>query len=100
MVQNVYVIPLGHSHSNRTSRMSTAYFAFTPPSSCSISGPGATRFMEHLVPSSMKALTPPENAQSFGEVADGPFLSSLSLMLNRDGGIIDDLMITRQGEER
>lgn len=28
----------------------------------------------------------------------GPYKSSLSLLLNKDGGIIDDLVVTRQGE--
>lgn len=67
----------------------------------SISGPGATQFMERLVPSSMKALTPPgDPAHALDGLVEGPFLSSLSVMLNKDGGIIDDLMVTRQGEER
>lgn len=57
--------------------------------------------MEHLVPSSLKNLTPPgDPAHALDGLVEGPFLSSLSVMLNKDGGIIDDLMITRQGEER
>ncbi|KAK9894974.1 glycine cleavage system T protein [Cystobasidium minutum MCA 4210] len=65
-----------------------------------ISGPGATRFMEHLVPSSLKNLTPPgDPAHALDGLVEGPYLSSLSVMLNKNGGIIDDLMVTRQGDE-
>ncbi|CAD6583786.1 MAG: Aminomethyltransferase, mitochondrial, partial [Cyphobasidiales sp. Tagirdzhanova-0007] len=66
-----------------------------------VSGPGATRFLSHLLPSSLSALQAKDtDTKRFDpRTAEGPFLSSLTLLLNKEGGIIDDLMLTRQGKE-
>lgn len=54
--------------------------------------------MEHLVPASLESLRHPTPG-AFGDSEQGPFLGSLSVLLNKDGGIIDDLIVTRQGED-
>ncbi|GAA5847082.1 hypothetical protein JCM9279_002681 [Rhodotorula babjevae] len=56
-------------------------------------GPGALPFLSHLLPSSLSSLPLP------GEDAHRPFGSTLSVLLNEEGGIIDDCMITRWGEQ-
>ena len=55
-----------------------------------IHGTGATDFLSWLTPSSVAGL----------EHSDNRFSSTLSIMLNEHGGIIDDQMITRQGQDR
>ncbi|KAG0151894.1 hypothetical protein CROQUDRAFT_403176 [Cronartium quercuum f. sp. fusiforme G11] len=50
-----------------------------------ITGPGATDFLSRLLPSSLSSLK--------------PYTSTLSVMLNADGGIIDDCMLTRWAEQ-
>ena len=68
---------------------------------CRISGAGATRFLEHLLPASVEGLAfRDESAFKSTQGVEGPFLSSLSVMLNENGGIIDDLMLTRRGDEK
>lgn len=47
----------------------------------SVEGSTATEFMEHLVPSSLSSLE--------------PFSSTLSVILNEEGGIIDDTVICK-----
>ncbi|GAA5939998.1 hypothetical protein JCM3775_003250 [Rhodotorula graminis] len=56
-------------------------------------GPGALPFLSHLLPASLSSLPLP------GEDAHRPFGSTLSVLLNDEGGIIDDCMITRWGEQ-
>lgn len=55
--------------------------------------------MNRLVPTSLDSLISSETDKKFSEKVQGPYLSSLSLLLNDKGGIIDDLIVTRQGEE-
>ncbi|GAA5853634.1 hypothetical protein JCM8547_007392 [Rhodosporidiobolus lusitaniae] len=55
-------------------------------------GPGALAFLSHLLPASLSSLPVPKSkTESFG--------STLSVLLNEEGGIIDDCMITRWGED-
>ncbi|BGP50819.1 Aminomethyltransferase, mitochondrial [Rhodotorula kratochvilovae] len=56
-------------------------------------GPGALPFLSHLLPASLSSLPLP------GEDAHRPFGSTLSVLLNEEGGILDDCMITRWGQE-
>lgn len=59
-----------------------------PQCSCSphsIRGPSALAFLERLTPSSLHALA--------------PFASTLSVLLNEHGGIIDDLVITKHSNQ-
>ena len=51
----------------------------------SIRGPGATPFLEHLTPSSLSSLS--------------PFSSTLSVLLNPEGGIIDDTVICKHSPD-
>lgn len=48
-------------------------------------GPGATAFLEKLTPSCLSSLK--------------PYTSTLSVLLNEDGGIIDDMIITKHAED-
>jgi aminomethyltransferase len=52
-------------------------------------GKTATAFLAHLTPSSVASL-------AYGDRSS----ATLSVLLNENGGIIDDLMITRQGEDK
>ncbi|KAM0791870.1 hypothetical protein ACM66B_004126 [Microbotryomycetes sp. NB124-2] len=54
-------------------------------------GPGAANFLAHLLPASLDAL----NSDNNGQIKK----SSLSVLLNDEGGIIDDCMVTRWGPE-
>ncbi|GAA5964049.1 hypothetical protein JCM8115_000883 [Rhodotorula mucilaginosa] len=56
-------------------------------------GPGALAFLSHLLPASLSNLPVP------GTEAHRPFGSTLSVLLNEEGGILDDCMITRWGED-
>lgn len=59
--------------------------------------------MEYLLPASLDSLLLGESSNSdFKNTSsvEGPFLSSLSVMLNENGGIIDDLLVTRQGQDK
>ncbi|TNY20415.1 hypothetical protein DMC30DRAFT_416973 [Rhodotorula diobovata] len=56
-------------------------------------GAGALSFLSHLLPASLASLPLP------GEDAHRPFGSTLSVLLNEEGGILDDCMITRWGEQ-
>ncbi|VVT43732.1 uncharacterized protein SAPINGB_P000120 [Magnusiomyces paraingens] len=49
------------------------------------SGPGTTEFLEKITPSDLKALA--------------PFSSTLSVILNKNGGVVDDTIITKHGED-
>lgn len=60
----------------------------------SFKGTGALAFLSYLLPASLATLPVP------GEDAHRPFGSTLSVLLNEQGGILDDCMITRWGEER
>ena len=51
----------------------------------SFRGPTATAFLEWLTPSSLKALA--------------PYSSTLSVLLNEHGGIIDDTVITKHADD-
>lgn len=86
MVQSVYVLLL------------PLYMSLLTCFEVSISGEGATKFVQHLIPASTESLRHPTPG-SFGDAEQGPFLSSLSVLLNEKGGILDDLIVTRQGEE-
>ncbi|KAH9852002.1 glycine cleavage system T protein [Lenzites betulinus] len=48
-------------------------------------GPSATAFLEHLTPSTLRTLS--------------PYSSTLSVLLNEQGGIIDDTIITKHAED-
>ncbi|GAA5901031.1 hypothetical protein JCM6882_006006 [Rhodosporidiobolus microsporus] len=55
-------------------------------------GPGALAFLSHLLPASLSSLPIPKaQNEAFG--------STLSVVLNEEGGIIDDCMITGWGDE-
>ncbi|GAA5821731.1 hypothetical protein JCM11251_000994 [Rhodosporidiobolus azoricus] len=55
-------------------------------------GPGALAFLSYLLPASLSSLpTPKAQNEAFG--------STLSVLLNEEGGIIDDCMITGWGDE-
>ncbi len=74
MVQSKYVAePSTHVPSQRR----------TPP--CSFRGASATEFLEWLTPSSLSTLA--------------PYASTLSVLLNEKGGIIDDMMITKHSSD-
>lgn len=60
----------------------------------SFTGPGALAFLSHLLPASLSTLPVP------GEDAHRPFGSTLSVLLNEQGGILDDCMITRWAQDR
>ncbi|CAN6674414.1 aminomethyltransferase, mitochondrial [Trichomonascus vanleenenianus] len=49
------------------------------------SGPGATKLLEKLTPGDLQGLQ--------------PFTSTLSVLLNEKGGIIDDTIVTKHGED-
>lgn len=55
-----------------------------------ITGKGATDFLNWITPTSINALAHEDNK----------YFSTLSVLLNPSGGILDDLMITRQGAEQ
>ncbi|KAM0748525.1 glycine cleavage system T protein [Meredithblackwellia eburnea MCA 4105] len=55
-------------------------------------GPGAHAFLSNLLPASLASLPSPKSASE-------PYGSTLSVLLNPEGGIIDDCMITRWGDE-
>lgn len=48
-------------------------------------GPGTTEFLETITPSDLKSLK--------------PFSSTLSVLLNKDGGIVDDTIICKHGDD-
>ena len=52
---------------------------------CSFRGATATEFLEWLTPSSLSTLV--------------PYTSTLSVLLNEQGGIIDDMMITKHASD-
>lgn len=58
----------------------------TKSSSSSIEGPGATEFLEWITPASLSSLS--------------PFRSTLSVILNEDGGIIDDTVICKHSPSK
>ncbi|KAK0570252.1 Aminomethyltransferase, mitochondrial [Tilletia horrida] len=49
-------------------------------------GPGALAFLQKLTPSSLSSLA--------------PFTSTLSVLLNKEGGILDDTVITKHADDR
>lgn len=49
------------------------------------SGPGTTEFLEKITPGDLKSLK--------------PFSSTLSVILNKAGGVVDDTIITKHGED-
>ncbi|GAA6019185.1 hypothetical protein JCM11491_001409 [Sporobolomyces phaffii] len=58
-------------------------------------GPGALKFLEHLLPASLSTLPiPPVSVD-----ANTSLRSTLSVLLNEQGGILDDCMITRWGQD-
>ena len=52
-------------------------------------GPGAAEFLSKLLPASLESLHSDSHVKK----------SSLSVMLNEQGGIIDDCMVTRWGPQ-
>ena len=68
--------------------------SLTNPHTDRFGGPGALAFLSHLLPASLSNLPVP------GTEAHRPFGSTLSVLLNEEGGILDDCMITRWGEDR
>ncbi|GAA5848526.1 hypothetical protein JCM3766R1_005676 [Sporobolomyces carnicolor] len=58
-------------------------------------GPGALKFLEYLLPASLSTLPiPPVSVD-----ANTSLRSTLSVLLNEEGGILDDCMITRWGQD-
>ncbi|GAA5982000.1 hypothetical protein JCM5350_000608 [Sporobolomyces pararoseus] len=58
-------------------------------------GPGALKFLEYLLPASLSSLPiPPVSVD-----ANTSLRSTLSVLLNEEGGILDDCMITRWGQD-
>lgn len=53
-----------------------------------LSGKDATKFLLKLTPSDVKGLS----------YTDGIYSSTLSVLMNEQGGILDDLIITRHGD--
>ena len=65
------------------------------PLSLSFEGPGALKFLEYLLPASLSTLPiPPVSVD-----ANTSLRSTLSVLLNEEGGILDDCMITRWGQD-
>ncbi|GAA5860899.1 hypothetical protein JCM1840_002000 [Sporobolomyces johnsonii] len=58
-------------------------------------GPGALDFLQHMLPASLSSLPAPPASSD----ANTPLKSTLSVLLNEEGGILDDCMITRWGED-
>lgn len=58
----------------------------------SYTGAGALGFLQRVLPASLASLPVPKvDGESFG--------STLSVLLNEEGGIIDDCMVTRWGQD-
>jgi len=62
------------------------------PLACSYSGPGALAFLSRMLPASLASLPVPKSDSDVRK-------STLSVLLNEKGGILDDCMITRWGED-
>lgn len=59
---------------------------------CRYTGAGALGFLQRVLPASLSSLPVP---QKEGD----SFKSTLSVLLNEEGGIIDDCMVTRWGKD-
>ncbi|BGP19227.1 hypothetical protein JCM10213_007038 [Rhodosporidiobolus nylandii] len=72
-------------------RLSSGLFDVGHMVQSTFNGAGALAFLSHLLPASLSSLpVPKDENEAFG--------STLSVLLNEEGGIIDDCMITRWGE--
>lgn len=81
------VLYKGQSHieSHNWVRNSAGLFDVSHMLQHKISGPGATKLLESITPSDLKALK--------------PFSSTLSVLLTKDGGVVDDTIISKHGED-
>ncbi|KAL0954353.1 hypothetical protein HGRIS_003347 [Hohenbuehelia grisea] len=70
-----------HNHT----RTSASLFDVSHMVQSQFRGPGAAEFLQRLTPASLESLS--------------PYTSTLSVMLNEQGGIIDDLIITKHAED-
>lgn len=56
-------------------------------------GPGALAFLSQMLPASLSLLPVPKSDQDVRK-------STLSVLLNEQGGILDDCMVTRWAEDK
>ena len=77
---------MGHSASHHHVRTKAGLFDVGHMVQHRFSGPGALEFLEYLTPASLKTM--PE------------FNSTLSVLLNEKGGILDDLIITKHAQDK
>ncbi|GAA5825494.1 hypothetical protein JCM5353_005324 [Sporobolomyces roseus] len=93
------------SHKNRVAggavaehhqvRSSSGLFDVSHMVQSTYQGPGAVKFLEYLLPASLASLpVPPVSVD-----ANTSLRSTLSVLLKEDGGILDDCMVTRWGED-
>ncbi|CDO56242.1 hypothetical protein DV495_000049 [Geotrichum candidum] len=85
-----YAMPVlykGQSHieSHNWTREKAGLFDVSHMLQHKFSGPGTTEFLESITPSDLKSLK--------------PFSSTLSVLLNNQGGIVDDTIISKHGED-
>lgn len=73
-----------HVESHNWTRKRAGLFDVSHMLQHKFSGPDATRFLEKVTPSDIKGL--------------GNFTSTLSVLLNKEGGIVDDTIITKHGD--
>ncbi|TDL26486.1 glycine cleavage system T protein [Rickenella mellea] len=86
-----YEMPLSYGNvgqvaSHNHVRSSAGLFDVSHMVQTIITGPSSTALLTHLTPSSLSSLA--------------PFTSTLSVLLNEKGGIIDDMVITKHTEEK
>lgn len=74
-----------HIESHNWTRSKAGLFDVSHMLQHRISGPGATEVLEQITPSDLKSLA--------------PFTSTLSVLLNEKGGIVDDTIISKHGED-
>ena len=82
--KSVGLFDVGHMVQSKYASVPASYdprLTFPP----SFRGPTATAFLEWLTPSSLKSLA--------------PYSSTLSVLLNEHGGIIDDTVITKHADD-
>ncbi|GMG22012.1 unnamed protein product [Ambrosiozyma monospora] len=81
------VLYKGQSHieSHRWTRTNVGLFDVSHMLQHKLSGAGSTEFLQTLCPTDFTKLA--------------PYQSTLSVLLNKDGGVVDDTMITKHGDE-
>ena len=81
------VLYKGQSHieSHNWTRSKAGLFDVSHMLQHRFAGPGTTEFLEKITPSDLKSLK--------------PFSSTLSVLLNNEGGIVDDTIICKHGDE-